>query len=243
MRSATSLAAMAPGSAQTTSAASNVAPPLNAANLRNTTCSAGSRRSWLQSTRRRSVCWRGSIPRPLPVRSEKRSSRRAVMSTSVRERSRAAASSMASGNPSRRSTSCTARACSSGRIVKSDRTAVARAARRSRASSRASGGIAHETSPGTASGSRLVASTYSPGHWARRVATSSAAASMTCSQLSSTTSARRPPRASTSRSSPSTAALPVRSPSATPSARATSATTAEPGASGASSTSVAGRAG
>ena len=52
-------------------------------------------------------------------------------------------------------------------------------------------GIAHETSPGTAGGSRLVASTYSPGHWARRVATSSAAASMTCSQLSSTTSADR----------------------------------------------------
>ena len=66
-------------------------------------------RSWLQSTVACSVCCRRRAVRPPPVRSRKRSPRRAASCSGVSTRTRAAASSMARGMPSRRrQTSATA---------------------------------------------------------------------------------------------------------------------------------------
>ncbi len=61
-------------------------------------------RSQLHSTTARSVRWRGSAVRLPPVSSRNRSDSRPAISSSGRVRSRAAASSMASGRPSRRRT-------------------------------------------------------------------------------------------------------------------------------------------
>ncbi|QHY95212.1 Daunorubicin/doxorubicin resistance ABC transporter permease protein DrrB [Streptomyces sp. S4.7] len=64
--------------------------------------STGSSRSHDQSTTARSVCCLGSTVRLPPVSSRKRSSRRSAICRGVSIRSRAAASSMASGSPSSR---------------------------------------------------------------------------------------------------------------------------------------------
>ena len=86
----------------TASAASRVQPPANTASRLKRVCCAGSRRSWLQAIAPRSVCCRSGRSRPPPVRSVRRLSRRARIAFGGRSRTRDAASSMASGRPSRR---------------------------------------------------------------------------------------------------------------------------------------------
>ena len=107
-------------------------------------------------------------------------------------RVRAAASSIASGSPSRRRQIERAAAASSSRRLKRGRARRARSVKSSRASSSVSGGTVQVTSPPTPSGSRLVATTFSAPAALNNPAVTSAAVSTTCSQLSSTSSAWRP---------------------------------------------------
>jgi len=101
---------------------------------------------------------------------------------------RAAASSIASGMPSSlRQISATAGALSSVRT--SERFARRARSSNSRTASVSSrDGTRHVTSPGTASGSRLVVSTDKCGLAPRRMATNAAQSSIRCSQLSRTSS-------------------------------------------------------
>ena len=120
----------------------------------------------------------------------------------VMERTRAAASSMARGIPSRRPQipAMTARSASVGEKAAS--AAAARSQNSSTPSTAASNdGTAHTRSAATPTGSRLVASNATVGHDAVTRPASSAAASSTCSQLSRISSRRRPRRASTTLSS------------------------------------------
>jgi hypothetical protein len=89
-----------PDPEQTCSAASSVAPPVKTANRRHTARSPESSRSQLQSTTARSVWCLGTVVRPPPVSSWNRSARRVATCSGAMVRSRAAASSMASGMPS-----------------------------------------------------------------------------------------------------------------------------------------------
>ena len=105
---------------------------------------------------------------------------------------------MASGMPS----SARQMRCTIGRVrssrTKSGSTRAARSANSSSASPTSSatpavrGGMTRTRSPGTPSGSRLVATIEISEHAPSSSAATAAAASMTCSQLSSTTTARQP---------------------------------------------------
>ena len=126
---------------------------------------------------------------------------------------RAAASSMASGKPSRRRQMSATAAASAGIRTKSSRRAWARETNSRTASDRSasstegarpgsanpSGGTACSCSPEIWSRTRLVARTVSPGQPPSRSATSGAAATR-CSKLSSTSSSRRSRRNAISRS-------------------------------------------
>ena len=87
--------------AQTCSAAASVAPPANTENRRHTVRSQSSSRSQLQSTTARSVWCLGNATRLPPVSNRNLSPRRASTCSGAMVRMRAAASSMASGMPSR----------------------------------------------------------------------------------------------------------------------------------------------
>ena len=159
------------------------------------------------STRWRSAASGGAAgPRDLPpVSRPNRSARRPSICSTDRTRVLTAASSIASGRPSsRRHRSTTAirlEAVSSNRpdaaaarSVKSSTDSLRRS--RSRVSSpcargSSSGGIGMTCSPVMDSGSRLVATTRTPGAASRMSATSSAAASSRCSQLSTRSSSFR----------------------------------------------------
>ncbi len=211
IRSSTSSTSTGPP-AQTPSAASTVAPPAKTARRRSSARSASVSSSQLQSTTARSVwCWRGAVRAP-PVSSRNRSSSRAASCSALIVRSRAAASSMASGIPSSaRQIRVTAGTVSSV-TVKPERAAAARSfssrtaayamacsASASRGG-RASGRTGHRASPVRPSGSRLVARMRSPGHSPSSRSASAAAAPIRCSQLSSTRSAVRVRSAAASRS-------------------------------------------
>src|SRR6266849_7087613 len=112
----------------------------------------------------------------------------------VRARVLAAASSMARGRPSRRRQIDRTGSPSSSRSLNSGRARRARSVKSSTESASVSGGTAHVTSPPTSSGSLLVATILSSGAAASSSAAISAADSTRCSQLSSTTSARRTDR-------------------------------------------------
>ncbi len=89
-------------SAQTASAAGRSNPPANTES-RSKSRRSSSLMSWYdQSTVARSVRWCAVLPVPLVVKRRNRSSRRSRMSPGVSDRTRAAASSIASGTPSRR---------------------------------------------------------------------------------------------------------------------------------------------
>ena len=145
----------------------------------------------------RRVCCREGLSRSLLVRTARRFPSRARSACGGSSLTRAAASSMASGNPSRwAQISATARAFA---LVtwKSGLTAWAREMKRATASycdnatrsgtcvglGTANGGIANSCSPRTCRTNRLVTSTLSLGQAARRSAKCSAAPS-TCSKLS-----------------------------------------------------------
>ena len=84
------------------SAAATVAPPANTAKRAKHAFSSSPSRSWLQSIVARSVCWRAGASRaPRGQRGERRS-RRSAISRGESSPQRAAASSIASGSPSRR---------------------------------------------------------------------------------------------------------------------------------------------
>ena len=124
-----------------------------------------------------------------PVNSRNRSCRLSRISASDNARTRAAASSMASGTPSRRAQISPTAAALSSVTAKSGRAWRARSVNKSMASSASdSDGTRQLTSPATPIASRLVASNVNRGAAPSRATTSSALASSRCSQLSSTTS-------------------------------------------------------
>ena len=84
------------------SAASRVKPPASTDSRRSSTCWRAVSRSWLHSTARWRVWWRAWAVRLPRVRRRKRSSRRTAICSTLRAVVHAAASSMASGMPSRR---------------------------------------------------------------------------------------------------------------------------------------------
>ncbi|MDT5328320.1 MAG: hypothetical protein QOF25_5472, partial [Mycobacterium sp.] len=162
--------------------------------------------AWDQSTEARNVCCRRTAVRAPPVSNRKRSCRLSRISFSDKTRTRAAASSIASGTPSRRRQISVAAAQLSSVRRKSGRTRRARSVNNSIASSASdSDGTRQLTSPATPIGSRLVAMTVTAGQRPCKPTTSAAHASSRCSQLSRTSSIRRSP---TNRSSMSIVELP-----------------------------------
>ena len=165
---------------------------MNAAKRRNRIRSGSVSSACDQSTDARNVCCRRTAVRAPPVRSRKRSCRLLTISSSESARTRAAASSMASGIPSRRRQISVTVSVLSSVTVKSGRARRARSVNNSTASSaRDSDGTCQFTSPATMRGSRLVARIVTREQPASTSLTSSALASSRCSQLSNTTSSRR----------------------------------------------------
>ena len=147
-----------------------------------------------------SVCWRLAASARPRVSSRNRSSSSAAISAGRSAATRAAASSMASGIPSRRREISPTAATFAGVSEKSPRAAVARWANKDTASlapaaampaaagGSDSGRSPKTCSPPTPSGCWLVARTRTPGQPRRMSAASAAATLARCSQLSSTSS-------------------------------------------------------
>ena len=163
----------------TASAASSAKEPAKTESRGRTARSGSVSRSKLQSIAARSVRCLGSAVRLPPVSRRNRSSRRAAIWAGGRERTRAAASSTASGIPSSRRQICATAAPFA--VVSSNAGATARArstnrrtashsaiAARSGGPASTSGSVIEVTgsrlSPGMPSASRLVARTWSRGH-------------------------------------------------------------------------------
>jgi len=121
---------------QTERAASRSNPPASTARRRRTIRSDSSRSAWLQSIDAASVCWRGAAPRWPRTSSANRSSRPASTCCGVSVRSHAAASSSASGMPSRRAHIVSTAASLDASSVNQGRTMLARSTNRASASSR-----------------------------------------------------------------------------------------------------------
>ncbi len=144
------------------------------------------------------------------------------MSAGVMTSTRTAASSIASGTPSRRRQISWTAGVDSGSSANSGSTLRARSANSDIASVAGSSGRTGTTcSPPRSSASRLVASTTTWGQRSSTASARSAAASSTCSQLSSTMMLRVAPRWSHTTSMSARPGC-----TAAPSARATTATTA-----------------
>ncbi len=196
----------------TASATSSGPPPANTPSRANRRRSSASRRSWLQSMAPRRVRWRSGRSRPPADRRPSRSPSRWAIAAGDRRRTRAAASSMASGRPSSRRTISATAAPFSAVSVNSGRTAIARSTNRRTASDAMrtstsvapaggsdSGGTVNSCSPEIRSGARLDTMTVRRGAPRRRSATIGAA-DTTCSKLSRTSSACRSRRWSRTRS-------------------------------------------
>ena len=149
-------------------------------------CPAGSSRFQLQSMTACSVRCRSGASLAPPRSTANRSSRRRAISGTDMTRTRAAASSTASGSPSRWRHS--SRTASGGRSTPG-RAARARCANSSTEVPRSSSGSGYTASDDRPSGARLVASTRRSLLSDTRACTRSAAPRTTCSQLSSTSSA------------------------------------------------------
>ena len=195
----------------TASAVANVPPPWNTDRRANSRRLSASSRSWLQSIAPRSVRWRSGRSRPPADSRPSRSLSRATIAAGVRIRTRAAASSMASGRPSSRRTISATAAALSAVSVNPWRTAMARSRNRRTASEPAiasrsvaaaggtgSGGTANSCSPAIRSGARLDTIIRSFGA-PRRISATTGAPATTCSKLSRTMSAVRSPKCSTTR--------------------------------------------
>ncbi|MYR39208.1 hypothetical protein GTX14_27565 [Streptomyces sp. SID4944] len=157
-----------PVPAQTASAAARSQPSVWAARRRRTMRSGALSSSQLQSITARSVCWRAGAPRCPKVSTRNRSCSRAANSRTPRARTRVAASSSASGMPSRRRqiSSTARRSGSSGASGSRGKPGVAAAARSMNirtASAGCSGSTRNTASPARPSGSCPVARTRSPG--------------------------------------------------------------------------------
>ena len=195
-------------SLQMATAVCTVAPAGNTASRSASSRSSGASRSQLHSTTARSVRWRGMAVRLPPVSSRNRLDSRAAISPIGITRSRAAASSMASGRPSSRRTISVTWATVVSSTQKPALTACARSISRRTAGwsiastaetptgGRPSGGSTQSASPTMPSGSRLVVRMRTSGQpassWSMRTATGP----IRCSQLS--TSSRQSASASTS---------------------------------------------
>ncbi len=178
------------------SAASRSNDPAKTESRAHSSRCSGVHSSWLQPIAVRSVRWRPGAPRWPPVSSRKRSSSRSSTCSTDRARSRPAASSSASGIPSRRwqSSRTVSRSASVG--SQPGRTPRARSVNSSTASPSRIGASGNIRSPATRSGQRPAASTWSPG--ARRSSSATRAhASTRCSKPSITSSVRRSRRCST----------------------------------------------
>ena len=117
------------GSSPTIRAATRtVQPPVNTDSRRSRRRSSLVRRSQLQSMSACSVCWRGTAVRRPPARRRNRSPRRSAMSSGDIAETRAAASSIASGIPSRRRQISTTEATLDGWSVNAGSTDAARSA-------------------------------------------------------------------------------------------------------------------
>ncbi len=192
--SCSSSASASPVSPSTYSAASSVKPPGNTDRARRAARPSGSRRFQLQSTTARRVRCRSGASRLPPRSSENRSRSLREMSATESTRTRAAASSTASGSPSRcRQISPTSAAGSST----PGRAARARCTKSSTEVAWESSGRAYTDSDVSPSGARLVARTRSSLDRDTSAWTRAAAPATTCSQLSSTSSAGPAPSAPT----------------------------------------------
>ena len=139
-------------------AASRSKPPMKAANRRKRIRSGSVSSACDQSTEARNVCCRRTAVRAPPVSSRNRSCRLSRISSSDSARTRAAASSMANGMPSRRRQISATVSASPSVIAKSGLARRARSLNNSTASSaRDNDGTCQFTSPPTMRGSRLVA--------------------------------------------------------------------------------------
>ena len=183
-----------------------------------------------------SPSWRAGVPRVLRRSSRNRSSSRLAISATGSVLVRAAASSMASGRPSRWRTRTATAGSSSPLVAISGCTALARSTNSAAASAASRGSNGTWCSPSTDSGSRLVVRIRTLGQPCSSATTSVAAASATCSQLSRITTASRSASRSIARcvavgtGRPASAAR-----SGAPTAAATTSATAAPSTSGASS--------
>ena len=152
---------------------------------------------------------------------------------------RAAANSIANGSASTRAQISATTASSSSPTARSGAATSARSTNRRAAASAPSGGSGRTASPGTPSASRLVANTTRSGHASRSSYTALAAASTTCSQLSSTSRWGEPAIASMTRSSvDNPAAAAGVSPAEIPSSDAIAGITESGSVNGANSTNV-----
>ena len=199
-------------------AASSVNPPTKTARRRKSAFSSGDSRSYDHAMASRMVRCRWGASRGPDSRSGSRRSSWASNADGWSSLIWAAASSIASGNPSSRAQIRTTSSRFSSVSAKSDRTATARATKRRTASEsggsrrgewvgasgcrslardvgagKESGGTGITRSPETCSGVRLVASTFRLGQAPRRLGMIAAAAA-TCSKLSSTSKALAPAR-------------------------------------------------
>ena len=170
---------------------------------RNSRCSDAVSRPWLQSSVARRVWWRGSAVRRPPIRPLRRDPSVVLRPFRPSRSTLAAAIEIASGRPSSRWHSAQTSGTSASPSVKSSRLADARSAKSCTAGkarawpgvrSRHSSGVSSEASrcthsPGMRIGSRLVISRCVCGAAAITRSTISATSAITCSQLSSTTSA------------------------------------------------------
>ena len=161
------------------------------------------KRSKLQSMAARNVCCRAAASRPPSTRNSKRFCRRALIAAGVSTSARAAASSIASGRPSRPRQIAATSAAVASVTANPGRTAAARAANRATAANdatsltplpsgggNAKGGTGHAISPVMPRGRRLVARIRISGH-TRRIRTAISAAPLkTCSHVSSTSRPR-----------------------------------------------------
>ncbi len=178
---------------RTASAASSVNPPSKIEHCAKAACSHGVSRSHDQSIAALSVSWRAAAPRA-PARRLKRSRIRSTICAGESTRTRAAASSMASGRPSSsRTTSATAARLDSLR-TKSGFCARARVAKSSIAStSSGSGSMGKISSPGKWRRSRLVTTKAASGARSSQRPSVPCACCTTCSKLSSITRLRPRP--------------------------------------------------
>ena len=194
----------APSTSQTASAASSSQPPANTDSRRKSRFSLSLNSSWLHSIAALSVCWRAGASTAPRVSKSSRSSRRPSRACGGSVRMRAAASSMASGSPSRRTQiSATAGAFSfvttnSGRMVwaRCTKRATASYCDRVAASGRCStsgswrGVTANSCSAARRSGARLVTTNLTSGA-APRSGPMDGPPATSCSKLSSTSRIRR----------------------------------------------------